>query len=192
MAVLLENTLFIILCTITNKMSKNYQQKNNGFAVLFAVVGAALVLSIGLTIATITTKQVQLSAISRDSQFAFYAADSAVDCLTVNKDSFPTHDPVSSFDPTTIECGRGNIFDVNVTSDAKSATTTMKMEFGTNSERFCAYAQIEISGDMYDLDADGTNETFLADNYDYAARGYNMACSNLSNPRTLERGYEIR
>ena len=51
-----------------------------GYAALFAVLVSSLILSIGLSIINITLKEISLSASGRESQFAFYAADSAAEC----------------------------------------------------------------------------------------------------------------
>ncbi|MCI0619669.1 LamG domain-containing protein [Candidatus Wolfebacteria bacterium] len=54
--------------------------REDGFALLFAVLTASLVLSIGLTIFNITLKEFILSSQIRDSQFAFYSADTGLEC----------------------------------------------------------------------------------------------------------------
>ncbi len=57
-----------------------------GFTVLYASLIGGLVLAVGAAILLITIKQVALSAAGRESQFAFYAADSATECaLYLNK-----------------------------------------------------------------------------------------------------------
>src|SRR3989344_5447846 len=51
-----------------------------GFTLFFAVLIASLLLAIGLAIFNITIKELVLSSSVRDSEFAFYAADSGVEC----------------------------------------------------------------------------------------------------------------
>lgn len=53
---------------------------SRGFVLLLAALVASIVLALGTSIYTLATKQVQLSALGRDSQFAFYAADTAAEC----------------------------------------------------------------------------------------------------------------
>jgi Tfp pilus assembly protein PilX len=60
-------------------MEKKYQ-KNTGFAMLFTVLIISIILAIGLGIADLTYKQTLLSDTARDSQLAFYQADSGVEC----------------------------------------------------------------------------------------------------------------
>ena len=56
------------------------QSMQSGFTLLLAALVAAIVLSLGTSIFTIARKQIALSSLGRDSQFAFYAADTAVEC----------------------------------------------------------------------------------------------------------------
>ena len=60
----------------------NYQLSTGprGFTVLYAALVASLLLAVGLTIFDITYKEVVFSAVARDSNFAFYAADTGIEC----------------------------------------------------------------------------------------------------------------
>ena len=51
-----------------------------GFTLLLAALVASIVLALGSSIFTIAKKQVTLSSLGRDSQFAFYAADTIAEC----------------------------------------------------------------------------------------------------------------
>lgn len=55
-------------------------QKDRGFVMLFSVLVAALILLIGTGIFSVIQKEVVLSSYARESQRAFYAADSALEC----------------------------------------------------------------------------------------------------------------
>lgn len=52
----------------------------NGYTLLFSVLISSLLLAIGLAILNISTKEVALSSAARESEFAFYAADSGAEC----------------------------------------------------------------------------------------------------------------
>lgn len=54
--------------------------KKNGFVILFAVLLVSIVLSISLSLFNITFKQLILSSTARESQYAFYASESARNC----------------------------------------------------------------------------------------------------------------
>lgn len=63
------------------------KKKNNispfaeaGFALLYAVLVSSLFLAIGATIASATIKNLIFASSGRESQFAFYSADSGVEC----------------------------------------------------------------------------------------------------------------
>ena len=51
-----------------------------GFALLFAVLVASVLLSIGMSIFNLTVKELLLSSSGRESQFSFYAADTGAEC----------------------------------------------------------------------------------------------------------------
>lgn len=52
----------------------------SGFAMLFTVLVVSIILTIAIGIANITFKQGILSNLARDSQMAFFAADSGIEC----------------------------------------------------------------------------------------------------------------
>lgn len=59
---------------------KKILNNQSGFSVLFASLIGSLVLAIGLAILSITLKQIVLSSAGRESQKAFYAADTGTEC----------------------------------------------------------------------------------------------------------------
>ena len=56
------------------------KQKNKGFTLLFSMLVATLVVSISATVISIALRQTILSGTSRESQYAFYAANAALEC----------------------------------------------------------------------------------------------------------------
>ncbi len=61
-------------------LTQSKKQNKKGFALLFTVLIVSLILSIAIGIANLTLKQAMLSNLVKDSQAAFYQADSAVEC----------------------------------------------------------------------------------------------------------------
>src|SRR3989344_7320988 len=60
---------------------KNFRKNTQrGFTLLLAALVSSVVLAVGAAIFSIAQKQVTLSALGRDSQFAFYAADTIAEC----------------------------------------------------------------------------------------------------------------
>lgn len=53
-----------------------------GFTLLFAVLFVSATLALSLGLSNLIIGQIQLSGTGRDSQFAFYAADSGAECAT--------------------------------------------------------------------------------------------------------------
>lgn len=63
---------------------KNFKnnKKQKGFVLLFAVLVSTLVLAVGISMISIALKQVVLSGSGRDSQYAFYVANTGAECAT--------------------------------------------------------------------------------------------------------------
>lgn len=60
---------------------KNEKIKNDkGFTLLFSILVSVLILSVGTSMISITLKQLILSGSGRESQFAFYAANTGIEC----------------------------------------------------------------------------------------------------------------
>ena len=61
--------------------TQNSKLKNKrGFTLLFSVLVSVLILAVGASIISIALKQVILSGAGRESQFAFYAANTGLEC----------------------------------------------------------------------------------------------------------------
>lgn len=67
-----------LIFTQINYMKKDKKQK--GFTLLYSVLISSIVLAASLSIINIALKQHKLSALSRESQVAFYAANTGIDC----------------------------------------------------------------------------------------------------------------
>lgn len=61
-------------------MSKMHYTQKRGFTVLIAILVAAIVLAIGLSILGVVLKQLKLAGIARESEVAFHAANAGVEC----------------------------------------------------------------------------------------------------------------
>ena len=157
-------------------MTIRNSKHNKGFTVLFAVIVSAIVLAIGVSIANITLKQIVISSAGRESQIAFYAADSGAECALyqdlMQSNIFSTStETYSSFD-----CfGQGVEFgDFPVVANGTSATTTFVAKF-LNSN-YCAKVKVSKHDGKTTIDS----------------RGYNICPQDgVTNPRILERGLQI-
>ncbi len=151
-----------------------YTEKNNrGFTVLLAALVASLVLSLGLSIYSIASKQIILSSLGRNSQYAFYAADTAAECALYwdrRFDKFPTTTPDSI---STFKC---DAQDITATAVDRGSTIDTTFEFAPN--EYCAQVLIQKTI--------STGATLIE------ANGFSTACSDIDDSsRALQRSVEL-
>lgn len=112
-----------------NKMSK----ADKGFAMLFAVLVGSVVLSIGLSIFNLTIKELVLSSAGRESQFAFYASDTGIECAFYwdfkGSQVFATSSSPRSPSPASPDCvstygTTTQAININPSSSSATAATT--------------------------------------------------------------------
>ena len=86
---------------------KEYINLKKGYTLLFAALISSLLLSIGVAVFNISIKEFKLSATGRESQFAFYAADTGSECALYwdfQDAAFATATPAAS-----INCGGSSL-----------------------------------------------------------------------------------
>ena len=112
-------------------------RSSKGYTLLFAVIVSVLVLSIATFILSVSRKQAVLASSARDSIYAFYAADSGLECAIENIALLAA----SSSGTININCGGKTITAIQNPPDtigpgglnAVSATSTFFMLTGTGS-----------------------------------------------------------
>jgi hypothetical protein len=68
------------------------KHKKNGFALIIAVIFMTVMLTLGLAMSSLGYKQELLASTATESQYAFYAADAALECvLFVDQKSFSSY-----------------------------------------------------------------------------------------------------
>jgi len=75
-------------CRVNSKASKleslhstlYTQRSSRGFTLLLAVLISSILIALGSAIFDLVSKQILLSSAGRESQFAFYAADTGIEC----------------------------------------------------------------------------------------------------------------
>ena len=75
-----------------------------GFTLMLASLVASLLTALGLAMFTIAKKEIVLSSLGRDSQFAFYAADSGAECALYWDFKFNAFATSTTFIPDTATC----------------------------------------------------------------------------------------
>ena len=179
-------------------MKEQYAQQNNhsGFTLLIAILVIGIVLAIGLSILNITLKEYILSGIARESAIALNAADAGMECAlywdrSSNGDKFDVGAPALSITcmGKTIAVGGG----ASGTAQTLNETSAVGITWGAPA--VCAM----VSVTKYDA---RTAEVPIPDDIEPCRRGYictrvislgyNKACSQLNDLRTVERGLRAR
>jgi len=134
---------------IMNNFSKNKKEK--GFVILFAILISAVMLLISVGIFNIVQKQSILSSFSRESQKAFYAADSALECALRNDLNSPTvitKFPFTLAD-TTIDCSEDSsisVYKLSALSDSESVAYGFSYQASDDAVG-CAFVLVEKEKD---------------------------------------------
>lgn len=110
---------------------------HRGFTLLIAIILASVSLVVGLALADIAYKQVVLSSTAKNSQVAFYRADSAMECALYWDQQFASFNTMADI---SIQCenravtetktsisggGVRTVFDVPCATSGRSATVTV-------------------------------------------------------------------
>jgi len=172
---------------------------DKGYTLLFAVIVSILVLSIAAFILSVSRKQFLLSSASRDSMYAFYAADSGLECAVENRGLLATSSPQAGTPSDTLTCGIGTGGGAGTWSIARmsgasgAGTSTFSMFVGTNDSGGSACVTVRV-GQWYDTSGN------IVTNIE--SRGYNIGwnappngagtgdCS-VTGPRKAERALKL-
>lgn len=103
-----------------------------GFALLFAILASTVLLSVAVAIWSIALREVVLSSFGRESQIAFYAADTGAECALywdTRSNAFST----STLSTSTINCGGSQNFSVGGGGDSSPQSTINNLKLGGGS-----------------------------------------------------------
>lgn len=165
-----------------------------GFSLLLAILISSLLISVGLGVFNLALKGAIISAGSRESQYAIYAADTGIECalfwdtgLESDKDfgvggagvlDIPNY-------PFNISCGGSNTVEVTRESggDANHATSTFTFTLG--SAKYSTSVSVGKSCTVIDVGGNpGCNVYTIIQ-----ARGYNT--NDINDPRRVERALQV-
>jgi Tfp pilus assembly protein PilX len=167
-------------------MINNIRNNNKGFTLLIAVLVSSLLLAIGLSLTDFAVKQLIISSAGRESQFAFYAADTGIECAFYwdfkygSDTAFATTS--ASLPPSSgIKCNGQDIAASpwTITSNATRATTTFAFNFLP--QPYCVIVSIGKWGSTTTIESRGYNVGTVS--------GSNCTSSN---PRRVERAIRVR
>ncbi len=162
------------------------QKKEEGFVILIAVLLSSLFLLLGSAIFMISIRELALSFGAKESQYAFYAADSGIECAVYwdfhSKMATSTH----SVEPTGVFC-----MDQDITQNDNWAWKTSIDGLPTNNNQggtifgFDLFPNDSSRSDCVIVsvwkDSDGSTKV--------ESRGYNTC--DVNNPRRFERGLRV-
>lgn len=150
------------------KTNKKENKKDGGFVILFAVTLSSILLAIALGVVNIALKEVKFGTSAKDTNNAFFAADSGIECALVN-DKSGTSLFVTGTSPTLV-CNNNAISTV----ESPASFWTFALSGLGSSGQSCAKVTV--------------NKT-VSPNTAVIAKGYNIGdatCSS-SNPDRIER-----
>ncbi len=161
-----------------------------GFTLLLAAIIASIAIALGAAIFDIAQKQIILSSSARESQFAFYAADTGAECALywdLRCQYFATTTPSSCSDPTisfppTCDTKPLTISTTyTLTSPAQYPySETFQFDYDGNPNNYCT--QVTVSK----TSSNGSVGTSVVSN------GYNVSCSAIdSSTMALERSVKL-
>lgn len=149
-----------------------------GFTLLFSVLIGSLLFSVGMAIAHLAAKEVVLSAAGKESEAAFFAADTGVECalywdLRVGY-TFPTSTAARRDPDGRIKCNNNDNVTLTfspVTASAATTTFQLPLSYG------CAYVTVgkTASPERVVIESRGRNE-----------------CGGGVNPARVERALRVR
>lgn len=152
------------------------KSSSSGFVILFAVTISSILLSIALGVSNITLKEVKFGTSARDTNNAFFAADTAIECALFNDkpptSSFPIAGPA-----TGITCG-SNTFTPAFSSNSGVGLYSFSVIGLGGAGTSCATVTITKN-------PDGTTAI--------VSKGYNIGDSSCesTNPDRIERQIEV-
>lgn len=174
-----------------NFCHKKMVSAERGITLFIAVIASSLLLLVSLAVVNITYKDILFSSSARDSQFAFYAADSGVECAMYW--DFKNPSDISAFSittegtPRTINCNNqamstGDSLPGGVTGligGGGNSNPTSIFSFDYSPQAYCAIVTVN----KYEAPGSPIIQTTIE------SRGYNTC--DTSNPKRLERAIRI-
>lgn len=187
-----------------NKFMVNHKENEKGFALIIAVLVAGVLVSITYIMFSIGLKQLSLSTASKQSQIAFYAADSGLECALfydfVETQVFEQH--VEDTDPSDggisvvfntpdlesieeISCNGANATYISQVYDnvlKKTVSTTFTIQ--PPGKSLCSI--VTVTKRVDNKNVNGLSIDRIATSVE--SLGYNICPDNNSNPLRVERG----
>ena len=144
-----------------------------GFALLIAIILTSVLLAVGIALLDIAYKQVLLASGSKNSQYAFYNADSGLECALYWDQKFNAFDYSSPMAAGSIKCSNIAVQGYSTTKSGSTRTTNFTVP--------CPGSGTSASVSVY-KQSNGTTNIY--------SNGYNTCV--VSSPNRIERGLKAQ
>jgi len=172
-----------------------HHHSSRGFTLLLAALASSIALVLGTSIFNISTKQIELASIGRDSQYAFYGADTAAECalywdLKANYFSTSTPpDPQAQYacNQIPISIDAANPRPLPTRSPMYPYTMSFKMDLNNR----CIEVFVFKCDGPISAGPTCTSQTPVSVRTLIHADGYNLPCARITNSNALQRSVEL-
>lgn len=120
-------------------------QSKSGFVMLFSVLISSMLVVIGLSIFNITLKELTISTSSRESQIAFYAANSGIECALYW--DLKGNGSRSAFASTTVQAEKDSAKTVDARCNGVKVNSADPVNDGGSAKTSALDILVEDSGD---------------------------------------------
>lgn len=133
-----------------------------GFALVIALILTSVVLAVGVALVDLAVKQLSLASSSKNSQYAFYNADSGLECALYYDQKVNVFYYNSPITPA-LECNGltlsnyAGLVNYSVTQDASNRTTTFNIPCSDSSGIIDTITIIKSSSGTTDIYSNGYN-----------------------------------
>ncbi len=169
-------------------MKTRLPASRRGFALLMAVIFMSVMLTFGLKLGSLGYKQQILASAVTESQYAFYAADTALECALYADQQlnfFAVADYVEGQDPKTMSCGGSDTITVTQSLSSDGLILTSRATIPLDSDTRCAditvYKPPPSSGTTY----------IFSQGYDVSCERAHPVDMGAPEDRFVSRGIEI-
>ncbi len=150
------------------------KNKKNGFALLIAVIFMSVMLSLGLALGSLAYKQQVLASSATESQYAFYAADAALECALYADQQNNGQQSLFAYQPSPasaplLSCGGATIAPGTPTWPTGQWILTYRLSYDNS---HCADVTVYKP-------PSGSGTTYLF------AQGYDVSCDTVANSATI-------
>lgn len=154
-----------------------------GVTLLVSVILASVVISVALSLLDVAYKQQLLASTAKQSQYAFYNADSAMECALYWDQQQNAFDYTSPLSSSSITCGSLSILNYTSTVSASGGGNIRTTTFSVS----CSGSAVR--GTVTVLKSDGTALCSTTNHTCIYATGYSTC--NTDDPRRVERGVKV-